>query len=92
MKISIEVLIFLCCDFLAEAVLPQLLYALCSGPESPLEHLERQQVIKIKKLTAITEYKHDLKIPTCYDVQWNPALQPPHQYNHLVITTNFFVS
>ncbi|PFX24681.1 Protein FAM49B [Stylophora pistillata] len=26
-----------------EAVLPQLLYALCSGPETPIEHLERQQ-------------------------------------------------
>ena len=27
-----------------ESVLPQLLHALCSGPETPLEHLERQQV------------------------------------------------
>ena len=38
--------------FLTEAVLPQLLYALCSGPETPIEHLERQQVTKKLKLNS----------------------------------------
>ena len=27
-----------------EAVLPQLLHALCAGPETPIQHLEQQQV------------------------------------------------
>lgn len=38
--------------FFTEAVLPQLLYALCSGPETPIEHLERQQVRKKLKLNS----------------------------------------
>ena len=33
-----------------EAVLPQLLHALCSGDETPVEHLERQQVRCYKTL------------------------------------------
>ena len=43
------IIIGLQCDYFGsivftEAVLPQLLYALCAGPQTPLQHLEQQQV------------------------------------------------
>lgn len=47
--------------FFTEAVLPQLLYALCSGPETPIEHLERQQVRKKLKLNSIRPYTNMYK-------------------------------
>ena len=43
----------LCLIFISEAVLPQLLNALCSGNITPVEHLEQQQVsIKLMLLHA----------------------------------------
>lgn len=58
-----------------EAVLPQLLYALCSGPESPLEHLERQQALakQFAEILHFTLKFDDLKMT-------NPAIQNDFSY------------
>lgn len=58
-----------------EAVLPQLLYALCSGPESPIEHLERQQALakQFAEILHFTLKFDDLKMT-------NPAIQNDFSY------------
>ncbi|XP_073257028.1 CYFIP-related Rac1 interactor B-like [Porites lutea] len=58
-----------------ESVLPQLLHALCSGPETPLEHLERQQALA-KQFAEILDFTltfDDLKMT-------NPAIQNDFSY------------
>lgn len=58
-----------------EAVLPQLLYALCSGPETPIEHLERQQALakQFAEILHFTLKFDDLKMT-------NPAIQNDFSY------------
>ncbi|XP_058963777.2 CYFIP-related Rac1 interactor B-like [Pocillopora verrucosa] len=58
-----------------EAVLPQLLYALCSGPETPIEHLERQQALakQFAEILHFTLKFDDLKMT-------NPSIQNDFSY------------
>lgn len=58
-----------------EAVLPQLLHALCSGEETPLEHLERQQALakQFAEILHFTLKFDDLKMT-------NPSIQNDFSY------------
>lgn len=58
-----------------ETVLPQLLHALCAGPETPLEHLERQQALakQFAEILHFTLKFDDLKMT-------NPAIQNDFSY------------